>query len=710
MHELNEAQSRAVTQGDGHALVLAGAGTGKTRVIVERMAWLVDERGLNPRQLLALTFTNRAAREMKARTAARLGLDSLGAWVGTFHSFSAYVLRRHIHLLGRKTSFTIVDRADQQSVLKRLIKEGGTRYHGIAVRAGLAAISRFKQAIAGSSGPERSWEDEGRGYEELWEAYDAALARANALDFDDLLVFLARLLDEHPSVREAYGRRYQYVHVDEYQDTNRAQYLIAKRLSQDNGNLFVVGDEDQSIYSWRGANIRNILEFERDFPDASVFRLEQNYRSTEAILEVANAVVAKNEGRLGKRLWTAKSGGDAVRLYAASDGGDEARFVVDRIKESALPLGDTAVLFRTNGQARLIEEALRRENLPYVVVGAVQFYGRKEIKDLLAYLHLLVNPADDVSLRRVLNVPPRGLGRQTVERLEAYASARKVPLGQVLLDVEHDETFSARVRLAIRGFTDLLDELRREAQERPVGELVTLLLDRASYRDYLERADDTGGGLEIVDEFVSGCAQFDARNAGGLSVFLEETALMSDTDQWEADAPAVSLMTCHSAKGLEFPQVFLIGLEEGLLPHASALDSAADLEEERRLCYVAMTRAHRLLTLSCARSRVVYGESMGRTPSRFLQEIPEGRLDVVGRETGTKDRGVQPRPGPAKAESARIQRGVRVRHARFGPGVVMQTMGSGKKLRARIRFESGRSRVFLVSAAPLEILERGEQM
>lgn len=706
---LNEAQQRAVTQSDGPSLVLAGAGSGKTRVIVERLSYLIGERGVDPRRILALTFTNKAASEMRDRVAKRLGRDRIGAWLGTFHSFGLYLLRREIDALGRSKSFSVFDDADQLSLMKRLIKDLPKGLTSVSPREALSWISRLKQSLEKPGDDQSAPEEET--YRHLWNRYHNALANASAVDFDDLLVLPVRLLEEHDTIRDRYQHRYQYVHIDEYQDTNRAQYVLARRLTETHKNLFVVGDEDQSIYSWRGATIRNILDFESDFPDAQVFRLEQNYRSTAPILSAANALVAHNVERLGKTLWTEEKAGDPVRCYEATNDEDEARFVAEEIAEHKLP--DTAVLFRTNGQSRLIEEALRLRKVPYVVVGGIKFYERKEIKDLIAYLRLLVNPKDEISLRRIINVPSRGLGATTLSRFDEYMAERGEDLKSVLRVVEHDQTFSARARESVAQFIQIVDDLSLAAQrDKVVGPVVVDLLNRTGYRDYVERSDekDARARVEIVDEFVSSCMSYDERGGKGLENFLQDLALQADIDAWDSDMPAVTLMTCHSAKGLEFDEVYLIGLEEGLLPHASAQDSDEEIEEERRLCYVAMTRARKRLTLTLARRRMMYGEVTRRDTSRFLDEIPKGQLEVVEAETApprtaTASPKRTSKPAPPRGEVQAIKMGTRVRHAKFGKGIVMYTSGSGKKLKARIRFETGRTREFMINLAPIEILE-----
>lgn len=701
---LNAAQRKAVTAGDGPALVLAGAGSGKTRVIVERLVWLIHERGVDPRNLLALTFTNRAAEEMRDRVAGALGMPRLASWVGTFHSFGLFMLRREIEKLGRAKEFTIFDDDDQLSLMKQLIKGLPDKFAKVSPRAALHWISRLKQDLA-EPDPSTFEVNEETTYAELWQRYHQALAKAQGVDFDDLLVLPARLLRENEEVRNRYQQRYRYVLIDEYQDTNKAQYALARALSESHGNIFAVGDEDQSIYSWRGADINNILSFEKDFPEATVYRLEQNYRSTAPILAVANAVVQHNEQRLGKTLWTERKQGEPVRFFHAPDEHAEAEFVAEDIATHHFAPRDTAILFRTNGQFRVVEEALRKKGIAYTVIGGVKFYARKEVKDILAYLRLMVNPADDVALRRIINVPARGIGATSMESLEQYAAMRRVPLYDVLRDIEHDQSLPGRLRESATQFVHLIDGLAMDAKGAPVATVVETILQRTGYRDYVVQNDekDFKDRLDIVNEFISACRDFDEGGGKGVLAFLQELALYSDADQYDASAPMVTLLTCHSAKGLEFDHVYVMGLEEGILPHASALDSDTEMEEERRLCYVAMTRARQSLTLSAAESRLIYGSRRENAVSRFVGEIPAGLVQIAG---GKADAGAVTKPKPQAAITGELKMGTRVRHATFGPGTVMYTMGTGAKLRARIRFNTGMSRQFLVSATPLEILDK----
>ena len=740
---LNAAQRAAVEAPDGPVLVLAGAGSGKTRVIVERLVWLIEERGINPRSLLALTFTNRAAKEMRERVAARLALSdprygdqaSLPLWVGTFHSFAAYLLRREIQALGMSKDYVIYDDNDQMSLMKRLVRELPANCAKVNPREALSWISRNKQELQAFE--DIDWDTKGNPIEKsrhfLWRRYSETLRAASALDFDDLLVYTAQLLDKHPEIRQQYQQRYRHVLIDEYQDTNHAQYRIAHLLSESHRNLFVVGDEDQSIYSWRGAKIGNILRFEKDYTGAQTYRLEQNYRSTAPILYAANALVSHNKERLGKELWTQEASGDPVRFYHARDAEDEAEFVVEDLAESGIPADQTAVLYRTNGQSRVLEEVLRRKGLHYTIVGGIQFYARKEVKDVLGYLRLIVNPDDTEAVRRVLNVPPRGIGMTSLERLEDYARERNMPLLQVLRDVENDHTIPGRAREAATTFVHLIDELALRAKSEPVNNIVESLLGRIRYREFVQASDekDSRARLEVVDEFIVACGEFDKKKRGHLPEFLQDLALYAEADDLDERVPALTLMTCHGAKGLEFDSIYLIGFEEGLLPHVMSSDSERELEEERRLCYVAMTRARRKLTLTASESRSLYGEASDmREVSRFMRELPLDRILRVRKREAKAPVPAVRRPVPPRGFSAErvaaaplspgsstdqgsdaaqeengLQHGTLVRHASFGEGWVMYTQGSGKNMKAKIRFKTGRVATFLVSHTPLEILK-----
>lgn len=715
---LNDPQLAAVRAPDGPVLVLAGAGSGKTRVIIERMAWLAEERGVAPYQLLALTFTNKAAAEMRARLEQRLGAGNTGAFLGTFHSFALFVLRREMEHLGRSRSFTIFDDGDQLSLMKRLVRELPPGFTPVLPRTVLSWISRFKQKVEtpkdGNDTPDPA---AAKSFLRLWDAYHDALQAASAVDFDDMLALLVRLLEDHPEVREKYQRRYRHVLIDEYQDTNRAQYLIARRLGEGHGNIFAVGDEDQSIYSWRGADINNILDFAKDFPQAMVHRLELNYRSTRNILDAANRVVANNINRLGKTLRTPNEAGEKPRLGLFESGEDEARFVAEDITARGLAPESVAVFYRTNAQSRLLEENLRRRNLNYVVVGSIRFYSRKEVKDLLAYLRLLVNPRDDESLRRIINVPPRGIGGTTQERVFEYAALRRMPVFDVLREVELDETLSQRARNSVMQLVTLVDELSLRAKDAPVAELLEELMERINYRGFIQQSDEKEmrDRLAIVEEFLSACAEHDKESGAPLADFLSDLALSSDVDSWDTSAPAVTLMTCHCAKGLEFENVYVTGLEEGLFPVLRGEEDDGDIEEERRLCYVAMTRARKTLTLTAARERMVFGRpDFERKVSRFIGEIGRDNLQTIGgqgskrgegRPAGTPAKGLRRGEQAADSAPAPLKNGTRVRHATFGSGTVIHVSTTGGRIKARVRFDTGKVALLMIGLAPLEILE-----
>lgn len=711
MITLNETQQAAVTAPDGPVLILAGAGSGKTRVIVERMAYLVEERGVPARSLLALTFTNKAAGEMRERFAKRINLEYVPSFLGTFHSFGLWILRREAHLVDRPRNFIVFDDGDQLSLMKRLVKELPKNFVAVSPRDALGFISSIKQVE-----PFPAWSDppdtiEEVTYRELWTRYHDTLKGCAALDFDDLTALTAFIFEREPEARNRYRDRFHYVLIDEYQDTNRSQYLIARYLGED-GNLFVVGDEDQSVYSWRGADINNILDFAKDFPNAQVYRLEENYRSTQTILDAANAVVAHNVNRLGKTLFTRQGSGVPVRHFFAMNAEQEAAFVAEDMQRRQLAPGSVAVFYRAHTLARLMEEALRSRRIAYTVVGGIKFYSRKEIKDIIAYLRLAVNPADDESLRRIMNVPPRGIGNTSREEFEEYARLRRISLLQAFRECDMNEAISARARRSAQEVAEVIDRITHQAQNMPIALNVEDLLHRIGYRAYVEQSDEkeSRSRIEVVDEFVVACKQFDARGDSGLEGFLQELALVSDVDNWEDKGDAVTLMTCHCAKGLEFDHVYLMGLEEDLFPMSRYDDDDDDIEEERRLCYVAMTRARKSLTLTAADQRMLYGvTNNGRRPSRFLKEAGDGRLQRVAYsgDPAAGKKAAEPRPTAVQAPTTEaLGMGDTIRHARFGRGVVLYVKGAGPKLQARVRFDSGKVAMFMVAQAPIEIVKR----
>ena len=636
---LNPEQRRAVEHVEGPLLILAGAGSGKTRVITHRIAHLIACHRVYGPSILAVTFTNKAAGEMRERVLRLLGglPSSSGPVVSTFHSFCVRLLRRDGASLaalrpGFTTSFHIYDDADQLALLKQVYKKLGLDDKALQPRAALSRISQAKnQKLSPEDLYRASADPNATRLAAIYEHYQRALEAANALDFDDLLLEAVRLLRHDDAVRELWNRRIEFLMIDEYQDTNRPQYELMRLLSQAHNNVAVVGDEDQSIYGWRGADIRNILDFERDFPGAAVIRLEQNYRSTKTILEAASRVVAHNTARKGKNLWTDGPEGDPICYFEAEDGEQEALFIADTIRKilAADPQSRVAVLYRTNFQSRQIEEALRRYSLSYKVVGGFSFYQRAEVKDILAYLHLLLNPRDDIALLRILNVPARGIGKTTAEHLEAIAARDRLSLWEATHRAVGQHALGARAEAALGAFARLIEELREAAQSLPPHELIALVIERTGYRQMLEAegTPESESRLGNLEELVSAAA--DAAERGDtLQEFLDTAALVSDADDIDENA-RVSLLTMHNAKGLEFPVVFIAGMEEGLFPHSRSIHDEAMLEEERRLCYVAMTRAMRRLYLTSARYRRKYGGAPLEPcqPSRFLDEIPANLLE-----------------------------------------------------------------------------------
>jgi DNA helicase-2/ATP-dependent DNA helicase PcrA len=645
---LNPRQREAVQHTEGPLLVLAGAGSGKTRVITHRIAHLMAAHRVPGWAILAVTFTNKAAGEMRERVKSLVGgIPGEGPTVATFHSFCVRLLRREGAPLaalrkGFTTRFTIYDDDDQISILKSVYKSVGLDDKFMQHRAALSRISNAKSHQQTPDEMARSASDPiTERLAVVYEKYEARLRESNALDFDDLLLEAVRLLANDKPTRDRLNRRYEFVMVDEYQDTNRSQYELMRLLTEERHNICVVGDEDQSIYGWRGANIRNILDFERDFPGATIIRLEQNYRSTKNILDGANGLVANNTERIGKSLWTESESGEKISLYEAPDSENEALYIADQIENRLArnPRERVAVLYRTNAQSRQIEEALRRYGRKYVVVGGFSFYQRAEIKDILSYLKVLVSPQDSISMMRIINVPARGIGRTTMDQVEQFAIEHELSLWPALKEMLDQRAFPARAESALAAFRRMVEELSAGVEERPVSETLQAIFDRTGYRKMLEEenTDESRTRMANLDELLNAAADASER---GESVrdFLDHTALVSDADSADERAP-VSLLTMHNAKGLEFPVVFVAGLEEGLFPHSRSLDSSSAMEEERRLCYVGMTRAETKLHLTWARYRRRYGggQPEASIPSRFLKEVPMALLDRVRGDQGHVD-------------------------------------------------------------------------
>jgi DNA helicase-2/ATP-dependent DNA helicase PcrA len=710
LDQLNPVQLDAVTYTEGPLLILAGAGSGKTRVLTHRIAYLLEQGLAAPDEILAITFTNKAAAEMKDRVSLLVGPDSRKMWVSTFHAFCARILRVHAEKLGYRREFTIYDSADQVRLVRRCIIELGKDPKRFNPRSFHAQISTAKNLLLDASDYLRQTE----GYmaenvAEVYDLYQKRLYENNAMDFDDLIMQTVALLEVFPEVRDRYQRRFKYIHVDEYQDTNHAQYRLVNTLAAVHRNLCVVGDDDQSVYSFRGADIRNILDFERDYPEAKVVRLEQNYRSTQTILDAANAVVANNASRKAKELWTAGDAGERIRVFTAADDYAEARFVVSeilRLVDSGASLRDVAVFYRTNAQSRTLEDVLVREGVPYQIVGGVRFYERAEIKDAMAYLSVISNKNDSVSLERIVNVPKRGLGATSVARLSEYASRNGVSLYDALSEAD-EAGLTGKARKACSQVRELFEGWRVAAREVPPSEIIEAVLDESGYRSDLEAENtvEAESRLENLQELVNAAAEYErVEPEATLDGFLQEQALFSEADRLTGEGRA-TLMTLHNAKGLEYDHVFVVGMEEGTFPHARSMDEQ-NLEEERRLAYVGITRAKKTLTLSYARVRSTYGEREYQMPSRFLSEIPE--RFKAGSVPGVSSRGAAGRGGwgsalPRRGErpeeavaSVAFSTGERVRHAKFGVGEVVEAQ-DGKVV---VRFGS-EERIFVPELAPL---------
>lgn len=713
---LNPEQRLAVETSDGAVLVMAGAGSGKTSVLTRRIAYLMATKRVAPWGILAITFTNKAAREMRDRIEQLVGLAANDIWATTFHSMCVRILRRDIEQLGYNKGFTILDGADQLTTIKRIMIDMNIDIKQYEPRSLQHAISSAKNEL--KSAP-KVRDIAGNPFQKIvgdvYLEYERRLKSNHALDFDDLIMKTVQLFEQYPEVLSFYQNKFHYIHVDEYQDTNHAQYKLVSLLAQKRKNICVVGDSDQSIYGWRGADIKNILQFERDYPDAKVIRLEQNYRSTQTILDIANEVIAHNTVRKEKNLWTQNDKGDRASLHRANDERAEARFILEKIQSHRTQGGqyqDCAVLYRTNAQSRVLEEAFLQQGIPYRIFGGLKFYERKEIKDLLSFLRLIMNPADDISFRRVINVPKRGVGDGTLDKLQGFANAYGMSLFQAAEQANQAGVSPKTVR-AIAEFVQMIDQLIKMREFLNVTELTEEVLKRSAYKEALkaEKTLEAEARVENLEEFLSVTREFDARTDvasedDDLAVFLTEVALVADTDMnggkpevpdTVEDSEQVVMMTLHSAKGLEFPLVFLPGFEEGLFPHSRTLDSEQEMEEERRLCYVGITRAKRKLYMTTCSSRTIFGQYRQSMPSRFLNEMPKELIEL--------DEGVafvRPQWAPRPESNGRGQivvpasfgadltveytPGDKVEHRKWGIGTVVESTGSGENLELTIAF------------------------
>lgn len=722
--DLNSIQREAVQVPSGPVLVLAGAGSGKTRVITYRIAYLIQEGLAKPWEILAVTFTNKAASEMRQRVNAMLKQNLRETFIGTFHSYGASFLRRHAESFGRTSRFTIFDEDDQSRLIRSLLKGKIGSSDAKGIKSGIQSfIEKVKcNLIPAESVTEGSQHPLTELYLQIYEEYEKLLKQNNAFDFDDLIRLPCLLLKNDNALRSSYRQRYRYLLIDEFQDTNLPQGELARLICAPSGNITAVGDDDQSIYGWRGARLGNILQFEDDYKGVKIFRLEQNYRSTQAILNTAHQVIQKNISRHPKKLWTDRDKGEKPKVLATSDDHEEAERVVETISNflhlKKFKPGDIAILYRTNAQSRTFEDALMRNRIPYVIVGGLRFYERKEIKDFLAYLRLLVNPDEIISLQRVINLPPRGIGAKTITHLDQYAAAKGIGLFQAILHAKDIEGIGKSTANKLSQFAQWINEVRSFAEKQSLFKVGERLLFESKLIEYYKKEDAQKSLLreENLSELLNALRQYSYSSERpcreDLNDFLQEVALVTDIDGWNREEQAVTLMTLHSAKGLEFPAVFLTGLEEGLFPIQSALDEPEEIEEERRLFYVGATRAKDLLILTYARNRMRWGKEIPwQSPSRFLKEIPDEFIEYE--ESGvswynkvdrkSSNRFEVPRTIGGKVEQE-FSLGSRVQHDHFGEGIVINTEGSGYNLRLLVNFENFGDKLLLASHAKLTAL------
>lgn len=735
LNGMNPRQKEAVLHTDGPLLLMAGAGSGKTRVLTHRIAYLIEEKEVNPWNILAITFTNKAAKEMKERVNAILASGGEDVWVSTFHSMCVRILRRDVDFIGYNRNFTIIDSSEQLTLMKRILKELNIDPKKYDPRSILGTISQAKNSL---QTPQDFTKMQGSYYEEIaakcYAAYQKELQYNQCMDFDDLIMNTIRLFEEHPDSLIYYQNKFHYIHVDEYQDTNHAQYTLVNLLAGRFRNLCVVGDADQSIYGWRGADMQNILDFEKDYPDAAVILLEQNYRSTKNILSAANQVIENNSNRKPKNLWTENKEGNKITYYRADNERDETRFIVDRMQEEIRSnhrnYGDFAILYRTNAQSRVMEETLLKANIPYKMVGGHKFYDRKEIKDILAYLNVLANPQDSISFERIVNSPKRGIGPGSIEKLRSFASLHEWPLLEAAQNVDL-ANIGGKAGQQLGAFGEMIQEVTQMIPYLTVTELTKEVLDRSGYLEDLKIQNtlEAQARIENLEEFLTVTQEFDKQfeqqneeDADApeekLTVFLNDLALVSDIDNLEEDASQVTLMTLHAAKGLEFPVVFLIGLEEGVFPLSRALMEESELEEERRLAYVGITRAEEALYLTNAFSRTLYGRTQYNRPSRFVEEIDQELLEIEGmRPTPKKtpvfakktaysykqpETAVVPSKSATGGENNSWKPGDKVKHKKWGLGTVVRVSGTSKDLELDVAFPSQGVKRLLAAFAPIE--------
>ena len=713
LESLNPVQRKAVQHTEGPLLLLSGAGSGKTRVITHRIAYLIRHHDVSPYNILAVTFTNKAAGEMRSRLENLIGSISQHLWAATFHSTCARILRKDIERLGYSRSFTIYDTADQLTLIKEILKRLQLRESDVHPKAILSTISKAKNEL---TTPEMYAKTVSDFFEErvelIYRMYQDSLRENNALDFDDLIMLTVNLLESRSDVLEFYQSKFRYILIDEYQDTNHSQYRLVNALAKKHRNICAVGDDDQSIYSWRGADINNILDFERDYPNTTVLRLEQNYRSTQNILEAAYEVVRNNSMRTEKKLWTQNKMGECIRCFEALDENEEANVVlreIERWREKGVKYGECVIFYRINAQSRTFEDALRKANIPYQIVGSVRFYERLEIKNIMAYLRVIANPADTISLRRIINVPRRGIGETTLQRLEIFARAADISLLKAIKRVGEVATLREAERDKVRIFAQLIESFKAEDS---AAHTIEQLLNRSGYLKSLmqEGTIEAQSRVENVRELVTAAVEYDERETEPtLAGFLEMITLVADIDTMDDKSDVVTLMTLHSAKGLEFPIVFMVGMEEGLLPHQRSFSSEAELEEERRLCYVGITRAKEQVYMIYARERRQYGYTEHSIPSCFIEEIPH---ELLNREEVYKPshRAVVSSYDPDQPDddvdfSFDYEVGEVVYHTKFGRGKITAMSGYGADMRVTIRFARGIEKTLMAGYARLQRAE-----
>ena len=763
---LNDKQYEAVVNTEGPCLVIAGAGSGKTKVLTHKIAYLIKEKGVKPWDILAITFTNKAANEMKERIAKLVGDEASDIWMGTFHSICVRILRRFIDRIGFDTSFIIFDTTDQRSLVKNCLKDLNIDDKLFNERSVLSEISNAKnemlepdQYTLRANGDFRKEK-----ISEVYGLYQKRLKENNAIDFDDIINYTIKILQENEDIREYYSNKFKYVLVDEYQDTNKSQFTLVTILASRYKNITVVGDNDQGIYSFRGADISNILNFEKDFPGTKIIKLEQNYRCTGNILKAANSVIKNNEVKYKKELWTQNEEGNLPKVYQADNEYDEASYIVEQIehlkREEYYKYQDFAILYRMNTQSRAIEDILRRENIPYKIIGGLKFYERKEIKDIIAYLRLIQNSNDNLSLRRIINEPKRGIGKTSLDKIEALSNETEIPMYEIIKKA--DEFGLNRVFLNSREFVNAIEELKAKKDEMPISELIKETLKKTGYTKALQNENtiEAENRIENLDEFLTVAIEFEEQEAeNGLREFLEGITLSSDIDDLDEDADYVTLMTLHSAKGLEFPVVFLVGMEEGIFPGYKSISEPKELEEERRLCYVGITRAKEHLFLTCSKQRTIFGSTSYNQVSRFLKEIPEDLLEGYEEafgETSNKDRmfkdspynwtysgqnagkvksykvepketvvaaskgnnnnfmfrtaesflsGLNKKKSSTTVDLSQYKEGVRIFHKKFGEGTINKVEPEGEDLKVDISFDKVGHKRLMAKFANLEVIE-----